>query len=663
MNSVKHCSAFAAVASLAFAGPVHAQDTEVIVTAERRAQSLGDEGSSVAVVDADELRRVGAQHSAEILNRLPGVNYQRGSGVENLPAIRSPVLNGGAGAGSFLVLEDGIPVRAPPFANINQVYEANLELAERVEIIRGPGTSVHGANAVHGVINVITPGARDARLLLEVEAGSFGRARTSAFSAGAGWLGGFAAEHEEGWRNDAGLDLQKLVVGWDGDVGAWDVRVRGSASNLQQETAGFVIGPRSYDNGALARANLNPEAFRDSQVMRASLSASRTFGSVDVAITPFARNIGADLLLHFFPSKALEETAQSGGGIQSSFTWSLSPEWRLLAGIDFDRSAMSLRETQTIPTVGTFPQGVHYDYDVEAFTGASFAQLNWRPVDRWSFTFGARSEAVDYEYDNHAPNGAFGRFLRAPDREDEFSIVTLRTNVLRRFENGGSFYLNYTTGARPPQATDLYSLQINQAPGQQEVEDIASVEAGVRAPIGAGQLNLVLYDMRKRHGAFRNTNGFTVMNTRTDHAGVELQFETPLSDTLSASGWISYADHRYAFTSPADFITDGARIESAPEWTAAMQLLWRPTERTELELSWSHIGAYITEASGVHEYPGHDVFALRGSWRLNAEAEVFGAVRNLTNTDYAERADFAFGNDRYFPGEDRAFSIGVRVNR
>jgi outer membrane receptor protein involved in Fe transport len=48
---------------------------------------------------------------------------------------------------------------------------------------------------------------------------------------------------------------------------------------------------------------------------------------------------------------------------------------------------------------------------------------------------------------------------------------------------------------------------------------------------------------------------------------------------------------------------------------------------------------------------------------VNQSTEVFGAVRNLTNTDYAERADFAFGNDRYFPGEDRAFSLGVRLIR
>jgi outer membrane receptor protein involved in Fe transport len=41
--------------------------------------------------------------------------------------------------------------------------------------------------------------------------------------------------------------------------------------------------------------------------------------------------------------------------------------------------------------------------------------------------------------------------------------------------------------------------------------------------------------------------------------------------------------------------------------------------------------------------------------------ELYGTVRNLTNTDYAERADFAFGTERYFPGENRNFMFGLSI--
>jgi iron complex outermembrane receptor protein len=46
---------------------------------------------------------------------------------------------------------------------------------------------------------------------------------------------------------------------------------------------------------------------------------------------------------------------------------------------------------------------------------------------------------------------------------------------------------------------------------------------------------------------------------------------------------------------------------------------------------------------------------------VRADVTAFVAIRNLANTDYAERADSAFGADRYFPGEDRAATAGVRA--
>ena len=75
------------------------------------------------------------------------------------------------------------------------------------------------------------------------------------------------------------------------------------------------------------------------------------------------------------------------------------------------------------------------------------------------------------------------------------------------------------------------------------------------------------------------------------------------------------------------------------------------------------MGRYFTNAENTRTYPGHDLFNLRADFELNEDVSLFAAVRNLTNTDYAERADFAFGADRYFPGEDRGATIGVRASR
>ena len=61
----------------------------------------------------------------------------------------------GAGAcGAFLVAEDSLPIRPVGFCNLNEMFELNYEQAGQIEVLRGPGSAMFGASAVHGVVNV-----------------------------------------------------------------------------------------------------------------------------------------------------------------------------------------------------------------------------------------------------------------------------------------------------------------------------------------------------------------------------------------------------------------------------------------------------------------------------------------------------------------------------
>jgi outer membrane receptor for ferrienterochelin and colicin len=146
---------------------------------------------------------------------------------------------------------------------------------------------------------------------------------------------------------------------------------------------------------------------------------------------------------------------------------------------------------------------------------------------------------------------------------------------------------------------------------------------------------------------------------------VELSGIVPITDDLDVSGWISYARHTYRFDDPVsragESITSGDDIDTAPRWIWNARLTWRPLAAFEAELEWTHMGRYFTNAADTRTYPGHDVLTLRADWALSQSVSVYGAVRNLSDTHYAERADFAFGNDRYFPGEPRAFTLGIRA--
>ncbi|MDX2276968.1 MAG: TonB-dependent receptor [Hyphomonadaceae bacterium] len=662
---------------IALASPAAAQD--IVVTGERRPQSIQTLAGNTATLGGAELERIDPQVASEALNRLPGVAIHRNNGVENLPAIRSPVLNGGQSAGSFLVLEDGVPIRAPGFGNVNQLYETSLDFADGVEVVRGPGSALYGSNAVHGIVNVITtaPGVGDGDAgRLQLSAGSFGRVQAAgsrAFGTREGAVDdsnlgfvGIALAHEDGWRADSGVDQQHVLAGWDAYLGAWNLESRFVFQNVNQETAGFIQGANAYDDGALARSNPTPNAFRDQQLARAHATLSRPLGPGELRVTPYARWIDAELLLSFFPSQALESTGQSGGGVQTAYYWDAASNLSLIVGADADVTRGRLREVQTLADQPNgYVQGLHYDYRVDMQALAAFAQARWRFAPDWTLTAGLRGERVSYEYDNRAPDGDFGRFRRAADRSDAFEALTPKLGVTWQVRPSQTLYLNLARGARPPQITDLYSLQTLQTPGEQEVETIDSIESGWRGAVGPAQFELSLYHMDKNDTSFRNADGFTITNGRTRHEGVELSGEAPVGEAFTFSGWVSYARHTYRFNDPVaragESISSGDDVDSAPRWIWNARAAWRPIEPASLELEWAHMGEYFTNAENTARYDGHDLLNLRAEYDVNGRLTVFAAVRNLTNTDYAERADFAFGNDRYFPGEDRGVTIGFRA--
>ena len=110
-----------------------------------------DQVETIDVIVSTSPEGLTLAHPAELLNTVAGVNIHRGSGQEHLTAIRSPVLTGGAGAGSFLYTLDGVPLRAAGFANVNALLEAPTEIADRIEVFKGPGPANFGSNALHGL--------------------------------------------------------------------------------------------------------------------------------------------------------------------------------------------------------------------------------------------------------------------------------------------------------------------------------------------------------------------------------------------------------------------------------------------------------------------------------------------------------------------------------
>jgi iron complex outermembrane receptor protein len=130
-----------------------------VTSVSKKSESLSDAAAAVFVITQEDIRRSGATSIPEALRMTPGLHVARLDA--NKWAVSSRGFNDRF-SNKLLVLIDGRSVYTPLFSGVNwEVKDVMLEDVERIEVIRGPGATLWGANAVNGVVNIITKKAKD----------------------------------------------------------------------------------------------------------------------------------------------------------------------------------------------------------------------------------------------------------------------------------------------------------------------------------------------------------------------------------------------------------------------------------------------------------------------------------------------------------------------
>ena len=125
----------------------------------------------------------------------------------------------------------------------------------------------------------------------------------------------------------------------------------------------------------------------------------------------------------------------------------------------------------------------------------------------------------------------------------------------------------------------------------------------------------------------------------------------------------TYAKHTYDFDLVAargETFVSGRDVDTAPRWIGSARLQYDGPGRLSGELQWVSLGSYYLDAENRYSYPGHDLVNVRISLALADRWSIDARVNNVTDARYADRADFAFGNYRYFPGRGR--ELYLRIN-
>lgn len=405
-----------------------------VTTVSRKSESLSEAAAAIHVITQEDIRRSGVTTLPEALRMSPGLVVSQANARQW--AISARGFNG-LFANKLLVLMDGRSIYTPLFSGVFwEETDTVLEDLDRIEVVRGPGAALWGANAVNGVINVISKDARETQGALisgggGIEQRGFGSVR----------YGGQLSSnvHYRVYSTYANRDESTLVEGGGTGDSWWTVH------------GGFRL---DWEGNSPNRATLQGDFFQNRFGNRVYLSSLDPPGLVPTPVR--AKAEGANLLArwrHDFSDdsdisvQAYYDRADRGhvvgneirdtADLDVQHRFAIGERHDLVWGAGYRFSADEISES---------PDFMIRDSETNLQLASAFVQEEWAVVpDRLRLTLGTKLEHNDFTgfeiqpsarlawlpRDGHMVWGAVSRAVRTPSRgERGFTIFAEPPNVL-----------------------------------------------------------------------------------------------------------------------------------------------------------------------------------------------------------------------------------------
>ncbi|MDY8137444.1 TonB-dependent receptor [Aquimarina sp. 2201CG5-10] len=678
---------------------------EVLVTsASREVQKRSEVPGSIATINSQTINEAKAFGLDQLVNQVPGVfmsTSRVASNEQHFMAIRSPIST----KALFLYLEDGLQIRPTSVFNHNALLEMNNTSYNRVEVLKGPASSIYGSEAIGGSFNFITKSPTENLIgSIGFQINDLGLTRyelevADQTSDNFGfYIGGHYIQREDGPIEHS--DYEKLAftfktvydfnatTQWTTVLDAIQYRsdMTGSLSENDYNSGNYESDQTFTERDAIAfrvRTTLdkfwndqNKTSFnaiiRDNRMDQNPSYRIRQFrnqgqltgfGSGEINSNQFKSYVG--LIQHKTDFNFAQSSLILGG------TTDYSPQNYIAETIDIFVDPETGRNTGFNINAGEFI----LNYEADIFNYAGFFQYEISPIEKLKVTAALRYDGFEYKYDNQA-DGIVG----VEDSDDSFDNWAPKLGLNYNFDKSTGVYANYSQGFTPPQVSTLYRNRNELRgikPSQYDNYEIGGYfnlpsKLKLDAAIYLLEGKNTLITLRDEDDNFFNTNA-----GKTRSYGIEYGITWYPLEGLSITHNGSYAKHQYVefFDSGVDF-SDTER-ETAPNLLGTSLITYRHnikedfgfTVTAEHEL----VGSYNTGFEGQVEnedgtfgtatYDGHNVFNFRATVQYK-KFEIWGHALNIFDELYAARASFNRfrGENSYTIGNPQAFHLGIKYN-
>ena len=672
-----------------------------VVSNSRLKEKRSDVPLSISVIDKKTIKSTKANSLHEILNKVPGVNMVDLGSEQHMMAIRQPIST----KGKFLYLEDGVPIRPSGVFNHNALIEANMAGLNKIEVIRGPSSSLYGSEAIGGTINLITQqaaikpegeiGIRTNNLgYRRIDASGSYRKKSLGITAG-----GYFGERNNGPRDHS--DFNKTAINSNLDYSFSDkttLKFSGAFIDYLSDMTGSVDSTRFYGEDFTSNQTFT---WRKIEAKRGKFTLENDWSKNSFTkMSLFYRNslVGQNPSYRVKDDRrnALKAHGLINNNSVNSYGTLIQHQLKLpdfytevIVGAYYDYSLNHLEEKYI--SVSKNGEGLYTgylksdslltDYEVNLYNVASYTQVKVKPLKKLTINLGVRGDYFAYDYSNSLGAEAFSG---SPNQKNTFKQLTPKVGVTYKIVSTTGIFGSYSWGFLPPQVSELYrgtkaptlvaSHYINyEVGGWSQFSKLLKADWSVYYLEGKNEQ----VNVRLENGESKVKNA-----GRTGHSGFEWGLESSFVKGLKARVNGAHSIHEYYDFENGNLGVNyaGNVMEQAPKWIvnagltlnslSLQSFLNHKVSSSTLEFlsgfslgfEYQKIGEYFMDAENLKTYPGYQIYNMRASYKYRGIGLWFN-ILNLTDEHYATRATRSFSWGRYknayTTGEDRSFNFGV----
>ena len=655
----------------------------VTITDTREAALKSETSASTSQISQEDINFLQPGHPSEVLNRMPGVHVNVTGGEGHMTAIRQPISTSAV----YLYLEDGIPTRSTGFFNHNALYEINVPQSAGIEVSKGPGSALHGSDAMAAVINVTTKAApEETEGDVNLEVGSFGWQRLLIGGGTASLNHGIRADlnltHTDGWRDSTEYDRQSANFRLDSflDNGT-KVKTVLNVSNIDQQTAGSSrLLEDDYKNHPTR--NYTPISMRKVESLRLSSAFEKEVGASLYSITPYFRYNSMELLpnwsLSYDPNTY--KTENKSAGVMMKYRQDFAPmRTRLIVGTDVDYSPGSMDQNRIDPTqegnyyVDYTVEEKLYDYDVTFSSISPYAHVETSPTDKLRVNAGLRFDHMRYDYENNLTAIDTGSHRRPEDTDVEYQHLSPKLGMTYAINQHLNIFASYRHAFRVPSQGQLFRQGKSTNTVKLDPVKVDNYEIGLRGNTDSKvNYEISVYYMVKEDDILTYTdadNNKEIQNAgKTLHQGIETGLTAPLPADFDLAVSYAYTEFTYENWQPnAGNDYSGNQIVAAPRDIGNVAVGYHPSQLNggKVELEFVHLGQYWMDQDNTQTYNGHQLLNLRFNYPVTPEFKLSARILNLedktyaTNASYKEAGQYSGEKFEYAPGMPRTAYVSA----